>query len=434
MSLHTRQRHRIGHPRHHRLHVRNPDRVKLGSKFGKLWGAGAASNLADGMSWAALPLIAAVLTRDPFAVAMIAALHSLPWIVFELVAGEIVDRSDRRKLMLYGNLARATTMSVIALLIATDSLELWSLGALAFATGMAETLVDTSWEAMVPRLVDSENLPLANGRSQATEWTANQLVGPPLGGLLFAVTASVPFFVNAGWFAIAAVLIAWIPGTFKTDREVEHGLKAMRKEIGDGIRWLWRHPVLRTLSLLAGTANLVATASFAVFVLFALEILGLSDAQFGLVLSASGVGGLIGAAIAHRLENRFGPGTMLLASMGGIGLAALAVAVTSSPLVVAAAFAVDGFLIALWNVTVVSLRQELTPDELRGRVASDARTIAFGAIPIGAILGGVLGDLVGLRAPFFLAAGTYAVAVVLTSRVVSNSSIAALRAEASAAE
>lgn len=429
MTLH-RHRHHVGHRSPRVARKETKDRVRLGVDFGKLWSAGAVSNLADGIAGAALPLLAAVITRDPLTVAIIAALHSLPWIVFELVAGEIVDRVDRRKLMMFGNIARAAAVGLIAVLVASDSIELWSLGALAFAIGMAETLVDTSWEALVPRLVETRHLTAANGRTQATEWTADELIGPPLGGLLFAAAAAVPFFVNGGAYVVAAILVATIPGSFKTDREVQHGFKAMRQEIGEGVRWLWQHRVLRSLSLMAGTANLMGTATFAVFVLFAQDILGIGDVGFGLIMSGLGIGGLTGAALAHKAEQRLGTGTLLLSSMGVIGATSLVIATTSSPIVVGAAFAVEGFLIAMWNVTVMSLRQSLIPDELRGRVASDARTIAFGAIPIGAILGGVLADLVGLRAPYFLSAAVYGVALVLVARVVSNAKIAALRDEA----
>jgi MFS family permease len=390
------------------------------------------SNVADGITFAALPLLTAVLTRDPFLVALSAMVHALPWFGFELIAGELVDRLDRRRLMLWGNVARAALIGAIAALTATDQLTLPLLYGLAFLIGVAETLVDTSWEAMVPRIVSADDLETAFGRTQATEWTANELIGPPLGGVLFVGAAAAPFFVDGGLFLVAALLIAWIPGVFRAEREVEHGRGAMRRDIAAGIVWLWRHKVLRALSLMAGTSNLVGTATFSVFVLFAQDILGLGDTGFGIVLAAAGIGGIIGAALAHRIEKRFGPATILLGSMSGIGLSALVVASTSSPVVVGVAFAADGFLIATWNVIVVSLRQLLTPDEMRGRVASVARTVAFGAIPLGAVLGGLLADAVGLRAPFFVAAATNAVAVPLMATVVSNSKIAALRSEAAA--
>ena len=142
------------------------------------------------------------------------------------------------------------------------------------------------------------------------------------------------------------------------------------------------------------------------------------------------MGGIVGAASARRIERLLGPGTLLLASMGGLAFTALAVAVTSSPVVVAGAFLLDGLLVGSWNVVVVSLRQELTPDDLRGRVAADARTLAFGAIPLGALLGGVLAEVVSLRTPYVLASIVYAVSFLLAGRVISNNTIAAVRSTA----
>lgn len=354
-----------------------------------------------------------------------ALIHSLPWLGFELIAGEIVDRVDRRRLMMWGNLARAVIATSIAVLVATDEITLGFLYVLAFGLGVAETLVDTSWEAIVPRLVPRDRLESANGRTQAAEWVANDFIGPPVGGALFAGAAAAPFFLDAGAFVLAAMLVAWIPGVFRAEREVDRSRGATRRDIMEGISWLWHQPVLRTLSLAAGASNLVGTAMLSVFVLFAQDILALSDWGFGAVLAAVGVGGIVGAGTAHLIERRLGPGTLLLSSVGGMALAALAVATTSNPIVVGAAFAFDGFLVGLWNVVVVSLRQAMTPDEMRGRVASVARTVAFGAIPIGAAVGGVLAE-VSLRAPYWLGAGTYVVAVLLMARTINNRTIAQL--------
>ncbi|MBT8249950.1 MAG: MFS transporter, partial [Acidimicrobiia bacterium] len=229
-------------------------------------------------------------------------------------------------------------------------------------------------------------------------------------------------------------LIAWIPGSFRTDREVAHGVKALRKDIGEGLRWLWGHKVLRVLSLTAGLSNLVATAVLSVFVLYAQDVLELGDLGFGIVLAAGGIGGILGAISAHSVEKTIGPGQLLILSVTGMAGAALTMALTSSPIVVGIAFALDGFMVSMWNVVVVSLRQALTPAELRGRVSSDARVLAFGAIPIGAVVGGVLANFIGIRAPFYLAAGAFALAAVVIARLISNQKIADLRAEAGAGQ
>ncbi len=406
--------------------------AKLGSRFAKLWSAGVAANISDGIMVAALPLLVATLTRDPLLVALATMAYRMPWIVFELFAGELVDRNDRRHLMLIGDLARAAGVGLIAVLVATDQITLQLVYVIAFGLGVAETLVDTSWEALVPMIVEPEQLEIANGRSQAAEWTANELVGPPLGGVLFATAAAAPFGVVGVGFVLAALFLAWIPGVYRSDREVAHGRGSMRREIGEGIRWLWNHKVLRVLSLTAATTNLMVTAMFAVFVLFAQEILSLGDAGFGVLLATAGVGGIVGAVSAHTVEARVGTGTLLASAVAGIGLVSLVIALTSNPAVVGVGLAVEGFCIAMWNVVVVSLRQTITPNDLRGRVAADARVLAFGALPIGALVGGLLAEWAGLRAPFYLAAAVFAVALLAITRVVSNDGIADLRARAAA--
>ncbi|NNC43156.1 MAG: MFS transporter [Acidimicrobiia bacterium] len=408
--------------------------AQLGSRYNKLWSAGVVTNVGDGIMAAALPLLVATLTRDAFLVALATVVHTLPWIVFELFAGEVVDRVDRRKLMVVADIARAGGVLLIALLIVSGGISLAVIYAIAFLLGMAETLVDTSREALVPEVVAANQLEIANGRSQAAEFTSDDLLGPPLGGFLFLLATGAPFFVNALAFAVAAALIAWIPGSFRTDREVAHGVKALRKDIGEGLRWLWGHKVLRVLSLTAGLSNLVATAVLSVFVLYAQDVLELGDLGFGIVLAAGGIGGILGAISAHSVEKAIGPGQLLILSVIGMAGGALTMALTSSPIVVGIAFALDGFMVSMWNVVVVSLRQALTPAELRGRVSSDARVLAFGAIPIGAVVGGVLANFIGIRAPFYLAAGAFALAAVVIARLISNQKIADLRAEAGAGQ
>ncbi len=406
--------------------------TNLGSRFVKLWAAGSLANVADGIMAAAFPLLVATLTRDPLLVAAATLAYRLPWFVFELFAGELVDRLDRRRLMLWGDVARAVVVGLLGVLILGDQISLPLVYAIAFLLGIAETLVDTSWEALVPALVTPENLETANGRSQASEWTANELLGPPLGGFLFLLAAGMPFVVNAIVFLAAAALLSWIPGSYRPEREVAHGKGAMRREIGEGLRWLWNHKVLRILSATAGAANLVSTGILSVFVLFAQDVLLLGDFGFGVILAGTGIGGIIGALSAHRIEARLGPGTVLVTSVFGMAAVALTLSLTSNPIVAGLAFVADGFSIAIWNVVVVSLRQSLTPDELRGRVAADARVVAFGAIPIGAGVGGILAAVAGIRAPFVLAAVVYVVAAIAISRQINNRRVAELRAQAAA--
>ncbi len=401
---------------------------RLGSRFTKLWAAAGISNLGDGVIGVAFPLVVVSITRDPFAVAMATVVNRIPWFLFALVSGALVDRLDRRAVMVTTDAFRAVVVGLLGVLLVAGDVGLPLIYTVGFLLGLAETFFDTSAEAILPALVDDEGLPAANGRLQATEWIGNAFVGPPFGALLFAVTAGLPFLFDAGTFAVAAFLIAAIPGTYRTEREGPVG--TLRSDIGEGLGWLWRHTVLRTLSLMAGVTNMVAFGIIAVFVLFIQDEIGLGDLGYGLILSGLGVGGLLGALLSGTIVKRIGPGTTLLGSVTLLGVNGLIMGLTSEVWLIALLTASYGIAITAWNVVAVSLRQGLTPDALRGRVASVARLMAWGTQPIGALLGGVVAEAWGLRAPFFVAVAVWAVMLAVTAPIVNNRRIRALQAEA----
>jgi len=367
----------------------------------------------------------ATLTRDPLLVAGATLVGRLPWFLFALISGALVDRMDRRKVMVVTDALRAVGIGLLAWGVATGDVGLVAIYALSFGLGVAETFFDTSGEALVPRLVDGEFLPAANGRLQALEWVGGAFAGPPLGAFLFALGASLPFFVDSASFALAALFIALIPGIYRSERQ-DHG--TVGEEIRSGLRWLWGQRVVRTLVMMAGVTNLFAFGIIAIFVLFAQDILGVGDVGYGILLATIGVGGLAGALVAQRLVRAIGPGNTLRLSVAISVVAAGVMGAISEAWIAAALLALWGFLITGWNVVSVSLRQTLTPDDLRGRVAGAARLLAWGSQPLGALLGGIVGRSLGLRWPFFIAAVAYAVMLLLTWTIIGNDSIEAAKA------
>jgi Na+/melibiose symporter-like transporter len=314
-------------------------------------------------------------------------------------------------------------------LVAVDQAGVAVIYGVGFLLGTAETMFDTSAEAIIPNLVASDDLTAANGRLQATEFLAGIFAGPPIGAALFVLAAAIPFFVNAASFLLAALVVALITGQFSSDRR--SGKVPIKKDIGEGVRWLWGNRVLRTLSMMAGGINLFAFGILAIFVLYAQDILGVSDIGYGVLLTMVGVGGLIGAVVSRITVARFGPGaTVHGAVLLGIGVS-VAMGAVSNPYVVGGLVTLWGFMVTQWNVVSVTLRQQLVPDELRGRVASVARLIAWGSQPLGALLGGVLASGFGLRAPFYVAAAAWAVMTVVTIPIVNNRSIEALQQSSS---
>lgn len=404
----------------------------LGPNYLKLWIASAISNLGDGVRWAALPLLAVTLTQDPAKVAAIDLAAGLPWFLFALHAGALVDRMDRRVVMITANVFRTGVMATLAILVLTGNASLPVLYLLAFLLGMAETMFDNAAQAIMPRLVEHASLEKANGRLIAAELTANQFIGPPLGGFLFAAMAALPFLVDAGSFALSALLIFFVAGTYRSPRDTALPATRLRHEIGEGLKWLWGHRLLRTLAIYVGVQNMMSNACFSIFVLFAVQILDLSAAGYGVLLSSMVVGSLLGGLTAARVADRIGRGRTIFV---GIVMASLSYALmggSSNPFVVGVGAAVLSWPITSWNVITVSLRQRLIPDRLLGRVNSAYRLLAWGTIPLGAALGGLLGKVYDLRAPFFVASVVHAVLALLALKLMSNAILEKARVEGEA--
>ena len=402
---------------------------KLGGRFDKLTAAAGISNIGDGVMGAAFPLLVASLTRDPLLVAGATFVSRLPWLLFGVISGALVDRMDRKRVMVITNTLRFAGIGLLGLGIATGDAGLVAIYVVAFGLGVAETFFDTSAEAFIPQLVETEQLPSANARLQGLEFVAGSLAGPPLGAFMFATAAALPFFVDSFSFLAAAMLIAWIPGTYKSERVV---VQTVREDIKEGLKWLWNQRVIRTLVMTAGGTNLIMFSFFAIFVLFAQDILQVTDFTYGVLLAIVGLGGLAGAILAPRIISAVGPGNTLRLNTAVSAVVFPLTGLTSSVWVVAVLGFLFVLVLASWNVVSVSLRQTLTPDEMRGRVSGAARLLAWGTQPIGAVLGGVIAAAFGLRAPFLFGGVGFVVILLLTWRVFSNEAIEAAKAGATA--
>src|SRR4051794_2367916 len=265
---------------------------RLGSRYWRVWTASAISTLGDGVDAAALPLLAATLTRAPRLVAGLTTAAFLPWLLFALVAGALVDRLDRRVVMVTANLVRGALVAAIAVLAGTGTATIWTLYVVAFVLGINETLFDNAAQSMLPAIVEPALLERANGRQYAAEVIANSFAGPPLGGVLFAVAVAAPFGLDAASFVLSAALIFTLRGSYRAAGAgvgPEGARRSLRAEVAEGVRWLRHHRLLRTLALLLGTMNLASNLGFATFVLFAQEQLGLGDQGYGVLLAAAAV-------------------------------------------------------------------------------------------------------------------------------------------------
>jgi MFS family permease len=392
------------------------------------------SNLGDGMYLAALPLLAAELTRDPLAVSVVTFAGWLPWLLFALPAGALVDRLDRRRVMWIVDATRALVVAGLTVAVLAGWAGIPLLAVAGFLVGAGQTLFENAAQAMVVAVVgrDPRRLERANGQLVASLTVGQQLAGPPAGSAAFALAAWLPFLADAVSFGASAGLVASIRGRFRPDGAAggSPAVRSLRAEIAEGVRFLFGHRLLRAAVLLVSASNLAFMAGEAILVLFATEELGLGSQGYGLLLAAVAVGGVPGSLLAARVAARVPPGPLIV---GGVLTGAATMAwfgLATDPWLAGAAYAVTGAVWGIWNVTLLSLRQEIVPDRLMGRVVGAARLIGFGSIPVGALLGGLVGRVLGLRAPFLLGAAVLALAALAAAPVITTGAIQAARADA----
>jgi MFS family permease len=396
-------------------------------EYGKLWTASTISNLGDGVTLVAGPLLAASLTRDPALVAGLTFAQQLPWLLFSLVSGALVDRLDRRRVMAMVDFFRAGIIGILGLTVLSGWASIPLMYAVFFLLGTAETLFANASLAILPSVVSKDYLEKANGRLFAAELVANDFAGRSLGGVLFAVAASIPFLIDAGTFAASAALILALQGRFRVPRSEGIAEKTLVGEISDGLVWLLRHRLLFALAIMLGAGNLTFSATYSILVLFADEVLNLSSVGYGLLMTTGGIGGVLGSLFAERIGYLFGTGRTLFLTMLLQGPVFAAIALSGNPFVVGAMIALLGVAAFIWNVLTFALRQVLVPDELLGRVTSCYRLLGVGSGAFGALIGGLLARELGLAAPFWFAAAVMAVVAVASLPFVNNRTVDEVR-------
>jgi MFS family permease len=375
--------------------------ARLGRDYWRLWWANTISSTGDGAFVAALPLLAVTITRDPRLVAVVTAATFLPWLLLSLPAGAVVDRHDRATLMWRAQAVQAAVVAVVAVLIVAHRADIEVLAVGGLLLGSAEVIFSNAAQSVLPALVPPDLLPKANGSQQVSLTVGESFLGPPVGSLLFAAAAALPFGLDAASFAGSAALLAGLPRTNGTRDDTNRS--TIRAQIAEGLRWLAGHRLLRVVAVLLGIYNFANQMGQAVLVLLATQVLHVSTRGYGLLLAASAVGSVVGGLVNPVLTRRLGllpslvlPAVVDAAAFVGLGLA-------PGPGVAAALLAVQGFSVTMWNVVTVSLRQRVVPGHLLGRVNSVYRMLGWGLMPAGALAGGFVAHAAGLRAPYVVA-------------------------------
>ncbi len=382
-----------------------------------LFGAGTLTNLGDGLVILALPWLATLMSKDPMAIGAVAAAGRLPWLFFAVPAGVIVDRTDHRTLIARSNLLSAAIVTAILFLAMNEHAEgaVWVLAGLAFLLGSTEVLRDNAAQTMLPSIVESRDLEVANGQLWSSEQLTGQFIGPPLAGVLISAGIGIPFGLDAAMLVLAAGLVWMI--SLKPRVRVQ---TSFRKALVEGITFMRGDALLMRLAIVLGIANFIAMATVTIEVLFAQDVLEISAFAFGLVLSVAAVGAISGSLLAPLIIARLGAQLCLYLSIATWAIGYAAIGLSSSGMAMAGAMFFVMAAAMLWNVITVSWRQRRIPPELLGRVNSIYRFFGWGSMPLGAMAGGALvsvlehdfGRELALRSTFLLAAAACAILLV----------------------
>jgi predicted MFS family arabinose efflux permease len=384
---------------------------RLGRGFRWLMASSWTSNIGDGISLAAGPLLVASKTDQEFLVALAALLQWAPPLVFGMWAGALTDRLDRRLIIITVDLLRAVVVALLAASVAFDAAPIALVLVAMFLLGTAEVFADNTAQTLLPMLVARDDLAIANSRLMTGIITINQLAAPPVGALLFTVGQFIPFATQAVLGLLAVLLIArmQLPAHGRSageDRPVWH-------DIVEGFQWVLHHPAVRTLVLTILIFNVTFGAAWSVLVLYATEHLGLGSVGFGLITTVSALGGLLGTLTYGWLTRRISLGNLMRIGLLIETFTHLALATATSPYVALPVFFVFGAHAFVWGTTSITIRQRAVPTELQGRVSAVNMMGVYGGLVLGAGIGGVIAQRWGVTAPFWFAFVGSAVFVVL---------------------
>ena len=385
--------------------------------FLRLWAGETISQVGTQVTLLAVPLIAiTLLDASTLQVGLLTAAETLPFLLVGLPAGAIVDRLRRRPVMIAADVGRALALATVPLAHHLDVLSMAQLFAVVLVVGVLTVFFDVAYQSYLPTLVDREHLVEGNSKLELSRSGA-QVAGPGLGGGLVGwVGAATAVWLDAASFLVSALALVGIGKPEETpDREADAAGTPirLRTQIAEGVRYVWRHPYLRPMAFCTGTFNLFGTMSYSIVLVFAVRELDVSAGRMGLVVAAGNLGFVVGAALTRRITARLGVGRTIWISglVSGLGpwLLGLATPGTATVLLIAG-FAIGSAGIPAYNINQVSLRQAITPARLQGRMHATMRFVVWGTMPLGGVLGGTLGSLIGLRATLLVAAGGTTVA------------------------
>lgn len=378
-------------------------KAQLGINFQNLFFAAIFSCLADGISVVTFPLLAKSVNATAFEMGVIAAFRTLPWLLFSIPIGAIVDRWNLKRIMVVANVIRTGVCLMLISLLLVGAITPHVLMAVACIVGVLEVFFDTSNQTFVPRIVQKQGLTAANSRQQSAELLMNKLVGAPVGGFLAVLSFPVTFVVLAVCYLIASVLVWRISHSGHVDGTNGNGASSsVFASMHEGMRYVLSHKILRLLAFNTGFVNISLQAVNTVFVLFVTKAIKAPEWTFGFLTTATAVGGLIGAVVIEKAKTRFGIANCLRGAIVVLPISILITPLFMNIWMVAFAQFLLGINLSSWAVLAVSYRQSIVPPQLMGRANAFYRLMAWGSLPLGSLLGGAVVARFGFTAMYFI--------------------------------
>lgn len=399
----------------------------LGSSFDALFRGSLITNTGDGIRLAALPLLAESLTSSPFLISTVTAAQYLPWATFAPLGGVIVDRRDRRQTILVTQTWRGLVMVALAILVWTDLVAIWQLCLVAFVVTVGEIMVDPSITALVPTVVDDEDLDRANGRIAGAEIVTNDFAGAPVGAAAFWLAPWLPFVLDGASYLGSVLPFRRLPTTPSPPPVSDEDVVApstRRREAVEGFTWLRSHPVLGPFTAAQVVYYLGVSAGMSLLVLLVTEELGAPGFTFGVVLAAGALGAFAGSLVGGRVGRALGVRATLSGAVLVQGATLAAAAISDSILLLAVLWFLNGLPAGAQRPVARSMQQRLTPNHLLGRVNVTARVFTRGIIIFGALAAGALGTATNVRWALVAGGVIEVIAAVLIWRALARSRIA----------
>jgi len=377
-----------------------------------LWGGQVVSTLGSAASSVVYPLLILALTGSPAAAGIAAALGSVPYLIFCLPAGALIDRWDRKRVMIVCDVGRALTVITVPIALWFDVLTIWQLYIAAFVEGSLFVFFNIAEVAALPRVVPAAQLPQAAAQNEAA-FGAAHIVGPSLGTVLYQTLGrAAPFIADAASFLVSSLCLMFIKTEFRLAKPSPVG--DLRAEIVEGLGWVWRQPLIRYMAFLTGSLNLVNAGTMLILIVLAKQ-LGASEIEIGLIFSIGGIGGIVGSLIGGQIQKRFSFGQVIVCVMWVNAALFPLYALVPAYLLLGVVAALLYVLSPIYNVVQFSYRLALIPDALQGRVNSAFRLLAFGFMPVGAALSGFLLEQIGAVPTVLLFTLWYTLLAILTT-------------------